>query len=304
MSSPLDPVRDRDRAVARRLVEQAHARGQIVDLDRDHRLQQLGAAHTVADVEMVVRDLRAPGPMPAVDALPATPAPAPPATRATTVGVPPGSVPYGAPAPVAVYRPPTRQRNGCGCAVVVVVVAIVGVVVSLAIGLVAFVATDVDETGGTGEGFVTEPTPPAPRVLTETGLADLRAAILDRTGSDEVSDLSLYPEYAVVTVPAGGGRRVRNLHWDGELSSTGPGTARPSTRPFALSEIEGAVLVAVLREARRDLLRSEPDDWYVLVRHDDGTAGPHLWAYVSTDAGRGGYLEARLDGTEVRRVTW
>lgn len=76
-------------------------------------------------------------------------------------------------------------------------------------------------------------------LFTEAGMADLVAAVQAETGSSEALEVTLFPRWAVVTVPAGQGR-ARALKWTGTLTAVGP-SASPR-EPFDLRELEGRVL--------------------------------------------------------------
>lgn len=76
-------------------------------------------------------------------------------------------------------------------------------------------------------------------LFTEAGMTDLVAAVRAETGSTEALEVTMFPRWAVVTVPAAGGR-ARVLKWDGTLTAVGPSSS--PREPFDLRELEGSVL--------------------------------------------------------------
>lgn len=76
-------------------------------------------------------------------------------------------------------------------------------------------------------------------LFTDDGMADLVAAVQAETGSAEALEVTMFPRWAVVTVPARGGS-ARLLMWNGTLTALGP-TSSPRD-PFDLRELEGRVL--------------------------------------------------------------
>lgn len=76
-------------------------------------------------------------------------------------------------------------------------------------------------------------------LFTEAGMTDLVAAVRAETGSTEALEVTMFPRWAVVTVPAAGGR-ARVLKWDGTLTAVGP--SHSPREPFDLRELEGSVL--------------------------------------------------------------
>ncbi|MEJ7832023.1 MAG: hypothetical protein WKF79_03850 [Nocardioides sp.] len=134
---------------------------------------------------------------------------------------------------------------------------VVGILVAGAVSVGVFGA--VQDAGDTfdsftddfesGELFSGEP----PDVFTTSGYADIVAAVRSETGSTIVFDLVLYPEYAVVTIPAGGsGGRALSYFWDGELQQTSKSTSQ-DTR-FDLAVIDADVVLTLISKARRQLV--------------------------------------------------
>ena len=88
VSTPDQRARDKDRDAAIEIVEAAWADGQIIEADRDKRVEELLRAQTLGEISMLTHDLQA--------AAPATrrPVPPPPETPAAPMTAPP--TPYGA----------------------------------------------------------------------------------------------------------------------------------------------------------------------------------------------------------------
>jgi len=162
--------------------------GQIVEADREKRVEMLGQAATVSEIDMITHDLRPP-----------TPVPQPPYGAALA------EAGLAAPVPVAVASSATWGRVESAFKVVRIVMAVVGVLVIGGVAVVfALVASRIDDTvtvpdfGSTPKlGNPVE----EPDVLSKRGLADLVGAIEAQTGSSEVFEAVLYPTYAVVDVP-------------------------------------------------------------------------------------------------------
>ncbi len=93
MTTPDERADNSARNAAIKTVEQALKSGRIVQADHDMRVQQLRGAQTMQDIDLAVRDLRAPG-----ATAPATIAPMPP----TPTGQAPAA---GQPWPLVNYGP-------------------------------------------------------------------------------------------------------------------------------------------------------------------------------------------------------
>ena len=318
-------AKDKDRDEAIRVIEDAAARGQIVDVDKQKRIQDVRAAGTVGEIEQITRGVAA-APAAPVDpgwATSSTPPPVsapgepvaptfqpyqPPTTPpvAEPDPTPPPSVPYGEPLTpslgTAIPTPPMVKRGGHGGKLVLIVVLIVlaGIAVPVFIGIKSLVDTvqdGIEEIDGIGDRADT---------FSADGFADLLSDLEEETGSTEIFDATLYPEYAVVQVPAEPtGQRMFRYYWDGdlELQSKGKSTAYPDRMDLSTLDID--VVERLRTKIRAKVEDSEASSSYVIV-HAPGTSdeGASLYAYASNDFSEGGYVAATIDGKIVRTTTW
>lgn len=281
-------ARDRDREAAIEVVQAARAAGRIVQADRDHRIESLRNAQTLAEVRMLVHDLQLP-------AAPPSPVPAP----ADLYGSPAPSTPVAAtgvlPAPAA--------RTGCLLGLIIVIVAIGG----LGAGLFAVVrgVSDAIDSGATGTPAL--PVPGAEpvagvNVLSVRGYGDLVDAVERVTGSTQAFDAVLYPAYAVVSLPVDrSSQREERWYWDGELEALGA-RSTSSYQRFDLDSVDARVVVRLVKRVRKKV--EDPTTWYAVVRHPDPDLGASLWVYASNEFNETAYLAARPDGTVVHDSTW
>lgn len=279
-------ARDRDRDAAIKVVQAAWANGRIVQADRDHRLESLRHAETLAEVKMLVHDLQLPE-QPVV-----VPAPA------DLYGSPASTTPVSATGAV----PARAARTGCLLGVIIVIVAIGG----LGAGLFAVVREvgDAIDSGTTGT-----PALPVPgvepvagvNVLSVGGYGDLVDAVEQSTGSTQAFDAVLYPAYAVVSLPVDrSSQREERWYWDGELESLGSRSTSSYER-FDLASVDARVVVRLVKRVRRQV--EDPTTWYAIVRHPDPDLGASLWVYASNEFNETAYLAARPDGTVVHDST-
>ena len=105
-------AKDKDRDDAVKVIEDAAARGQIVDVDKLKRIQEVQAASTVGEIELVTRGLAAAPAVVASD-VPASPPPvsdpAPPANPTFQQYTPPVTPPVTEPDPTPPMPPSTVQ---------------------------------------------------------------------------------------------------------------------------------------------------------------------------------------------------
>ena len=302
-------AKDKDRDDAVKVIEDAAARGQIVDVDKLKRIQEVQAAGTVGEIELVTRGLAAAPAVVASD-VPASPPPvsdpAPPANPTfqqytppvtppvtepdPTPPMPPSTVQYGEPLTSSggtpVTPPMITKSGGAGKWVLLVVLIVVaGVAVPVFFGIKAIVDTVNDG--------IDDLKPGGADVFTEQGLDALTDDIEDATGSTEVFSVVLYPEYAVVTTPADrSSKRYINYYWDGNLSESSKGSGIYDGR-FDMRDIKAKVVKDLLDKARQ--LVEGPTSNYVVIRAP-GSDGASINAYASNDFSESGYLTADFDG--------
>ena len=286
MSTPDQRARDKDRDAAIEIVEAAWADGQIVEADRDHRVESLLQAHTLAEVQMIVHDLQPPSPSAEPVASPvAVPVPAP----ADLYGASDVSAPYPTLAQVTAAAPKTSRA--APLVVLAVVVAIIG---AGAAGLVAAVSSIT--SGGSDSTTSSEDPARVVNVFSDRGFGELLADIQAVNGSTEAFEVVLYPTYAVVYLPVDeSSRRYSYWYWNGvldDLDSKGTSTYER----YDLADVDPAVVVRLVKRARG--LVDEPTSWYAIVRapEEDGAA---IWAYASNEYSESEYVGATLEGKVV-----
>lgn len=273
MSTPDQRARDKDRDAAIEVVEAAWAEGQIVEADRDKRVEELLRAQTLAEVRMLVHDLQPPAQAPAPASAPAPePAPPPYATLEQVRAM----KPQGATVSRAVFVVPL-------VVVVVVAVAIIGAIVAL-----------VGAIDATTEGGLIGSDEPAD-VLSVEGYADLLAAVEEETGSTIAFSAVLYPTYASVELPVDRTtQREEYWYWDGHELTNNDVKSTSSFARTDLSRVDPAVLVNLVEQVQTRL--EDATTWYAIVRAPDDDRAV-MWAYASNEYGESEYLGARRDGT-------
>jgi len=278
-------ARDKDRDAAIEVVEAAWADGQIVQADRDHRVEALLRAETVSEIRMLVHDLQLSGaPVPVPVPVPPNPYASPPDYAGPSQGV------AGA----------ARTASLIGIIVVLVTIAGVGA------GLVAAISGITSSTDSDSGSSVGMPLPGAdPRdgvnVLSEDGYRDLVRAVKKSTGSSDAFEGVLYPGYAVMTLPVDNmSQREDRWYWDGVLEPLdSKGTS--SYERYDLSSVDARVMVRLVKRVRK--LVDEPTSWYAIVRAPSPDDGTTMWVYASNEFNETAYLSAKPDGTVVYNST-
>lgn len=258
--TPDQRARDDDRDDAIEIVEAAWADGQIVEADRDRRVEQLLTAQTMAEVRMLVHDLQPPD-------------------------VPRWTAPVAAP----------RTGGRPGSVVIAVAVALVLVVGGGLAALLALVAGPA-EVEATDQAGVAAPESGAggADVHSAQGHRDLVADLVSATGSSVVFEAVLYPEYAVLSLPVDTtSQRENRWYWNGairDLESRGTS----SYDRFDLAEVDMAVVTRLLERVRT--MVDDPTTSYVILRAPDPQDGAAVSAYASNEFQEGAHLVATGDG--------
>ncbi|WP_182525886.1 hypothetical protein [Nocardioides dongkuii] len=254
-------ARDRDRDAAIRLVESAWADGQIIELDRDKRVEELHRAQMTREIAILVHDL-APAPVPDLP------------VEAST-----GSVPDSRRSRRAVRIPKP----------LLLVVAVVIVVTLLS-----------NAGTGDDEGESPTPVPAQEAVdeeldlFTARGYDALVADLEAETGRSEVFSAMLHPSYASVRVPVDGtSRQQQGYEWDGELEPVGARDTS-SDRRVDLREVDHALMARLVRRMRSRV--EDPTAWYAILHAPAGTDGSLVQAYASNDVGETAYVVADETG--------
>ncbi len=272
-------ARDQDRDQAIEVVEAAWAEGQIVEADRDKRVESLLQAQTMAEVQMLTHDLQ----------LPRTPPP--PAAYGQA------EVEVDTPLPVP---QPKRVGGSKGWWLLLVLIPI-GLVVGV-IAIIAAIVSGVQSAVSDGDLPVAPGADPGRgevNVLSPEGFDDLVAALAEETGSSTVFEAVLYPGYAVVSVPVDATTdRTHSFYWDGELDESGSKSTSAYER-FDLADIDPTVVVSVVDQARAKV--EDPQSWYSIIRAPSDTDDDTwIWGYATNEYGESGYLGSDQAGT----ITW
>jgi hypothetical protein len=301
ISDPGRPSR-RDRRRAQKLVDTAFAERRLTSADRALRTQRIQAAHTRGDLATITRDLVAPAQTNLGRALDAS------TMSSMRAGSSTGSVPRSR--VTTSSATPTIDLSGIGRKVrLLVIIALVGLAVSCVLGLVAFLApvftefsdgvssSDAPGTGapGAGQGTSEVAEAEATDLHTAAGWKALVGAIQSESGTTEIYDLVVYPQYASVGLDADGAterRFYRNGAWQGSVSVRTPSIGSRTD----LAEIDPELIARLPKETAQHFAIDSPTGTYVLVNAYSGS--PQISVYVQSD-GESRYRTYRLDGTPI-----
>jgi hypothetical protein len=299
-------VTDRSQAIS--LVEAALKSGRIVQADHDMRLDQIKNSSSQQEIDLAVRDLQMSTPVAATAGATMTTTATPTATPTSTPTQP---------WPLVNYGPQQGQAAGAagdltqitktggkalgGIIGLVVLISVIVPIVGVVIGLVSAKDTFDDIDFGQPVDETTylpgqQPGEDGVNVHTLEGWESLLAAVDETTGSTTVFDATLYPRYAVVSVPEGPrGKRYRNFYWDGrELAEQSFKSTTDDPR-IDLASFDASVWITLLEDVRGRV--EDPTSWYVTIGSDPTTNEPRLAVYASNDYSEGAYLLATADGT-------
>ncbi len=300
MTSPDQRADNSDRNDAIKLVDAALKSGRIVQADHDMRVDQLQGAQTMQEVDMMVRDLRAPGPT-----SPPTVAPVPPTAT--------GQAGPGQPWPLVNYGPASHEAADIAAAVgkggkaiggIIAAIVLVAVIVPIAGAAIAFFAArdsfpdfgDIGPTDDTtylpgqapGEGGV--------NVHTVEGFNDMVDALRDESGQTFSYSTVIYPRYAVLEVPTGTNNRYQNYYWNGEELELQDFKSTSTDDQFDLALIDPDQIIEMLNTVRDRL--DNPESWYVVIG-DYAAQETQISAYATNDFGESSYIVETLDGTVI-----
>lgn len=290
MTSTDQPARDRDRDAACRLVEGAWADGQIVEADRDRRVDELRRARTLAEVEMLTHDLRAP------DYLQTAAAPVEPEADPEVLPAAPARR-RPRPASVSSARVPRPVS-------LVISLVVVAVVAAVTVGIFSAVDSAVDAVGNAVTDSPTlapgeDPDEDELNLFSRAGYADLLADLEADFGSTVAFDAVLYPTYAVLDLPVDAtSQRQQSHYWNGAFDD--PGSKGLATeKRLDLRKVDVDVVIRLVERVRSRV--EDPTSWYAIVhapRPDDGSV---LQVYASNEYGESAYVLSTADGTVTYR---
>ena len=299
MDDPQRQPRDPDRAQLSARIRGAADQGRISTADRDIRLSNVRNAQSVAELDLMTREL---------DQLDA----------ALPVSPVPGPAPYARFDPA----PPRASSSSAGprTALVAILVAVAVVLAGVA-GLIGFLAqgsesvdtfaTPVPEASTAAgpeesrdEGEPATPTGPA-YSLTAAGVRGFLATYRQRFRTTQVVELTLYGDYVIVNVPVAG--RSRQTGWlfrpgTGFTSFGGTRASFPGSRPVDVRRLDVTALMRNVARARRTLNVERPTQTYAVIRFIRGVDDqPRVDVHVANGFGESGYLATTLAG-QVRRA--
>ncbi|MFB7454871.1 protein kinase [Streptomyces sp. NPDC056194] len=144
--------------------------------------------------------------------------------------------------------------------------------------------------------------PAAQNLLTPDGIRTALKALKEATGTNQVCDLTVYPEYVSAQVMVKGSKS-RYDNWtyrpgSGAEKGIISGSVGPMDSPFSTDEFNWDVLPALLKRADKELNVKDISTRYLLVTGDDPTFGDpkHMSVYVSNAYTQGGRIEADPTG--------
>ncbi len=251
---------DRDKAVE--TIEDAYAKGQLNDAERELRTQKALQATTVDELQTLVSDLR------------------------------PG---------MAIHSPsviseitPTNIRKP------LIMVAVIALVVLMTGGLVSAVKAAFDGISSPSVSNPFPPAKDSAKdgkLLTEKGLTDLITAVRKKFGSTLVSRAVIYPEYASFTLPIKGNLR-HTQDWSfrtGFDKSIINGNRSEDDPLIDLDKVDISALIGWVKKSQTELNVKDVTTTYLVF--DERDNGPGMSVYVSNEFSDLGYVSMKLDGT-------
>ncbi len=239
-----------------------------------------------------------------------------PAATAAPDQLPPTHVPYGSPQSYSGTYPPapgtldpsvltstvvSTSRRGCG---IIGLVVAVGVLAPLLFGVVVAIKAisgGFDELkNGMGEPFAGAE---KPDLHSAAGFDGLVGALREEMGGGStVFDVVLYPEYAVVSVPADTtSKRYYSYYYDGGLRRTSQGTTERAR--FDISTIDASVLVGLFRKAKTQLVEDPTTIYAIIDKPGEYDDGAWFTVYATNSFTETGYFTADKTGRIIQTIT-
>ena len=283
-------------------INRAHDEGRIGAADRDIRLGNAGSAQSMAELDLMSRDL---------DQLEAALPASPPASQV------PGA-PYDTFDPKSVKRSVDVTSSGSPGRLI----GILGIVVALVLlvaAVVAFVGYRLSTSSSTGAteapaasapGQPESPddsgvaNPDAGYALSASGIGEFLTTYRRKFHTSRIMDLTLYGDYAIVNVPVPG--KARQSGWlfrkdSGWTSFGGVRATFPGSVAVDTNRLDVAALVRNIARARRTLNVESPAQAYVIIRFLPGVDEvPSVDIHVINRFQESGYLATTIDGTVER----
>ena len=304
MTTPDERADNSARNAATKTVEQALKSGRIVQADHDMRVAQINGAQTMQDLDLVTRDLRAPGATAPPTIAPMAPTP--------TGQQPPGGQPW----PLVNYGPgagsagvsdvatAVGKTGGRAIGGIIAAIILVAVIVPIAGAVIAFFAArdsfpDFGDIGPTDDTTYLPGQAPGEsgvNVHTVDGYHEMVDALREETDATYVFSAVLYPRYASLQVPTGTNDRYQNFYWSGEELELQDIKGTTDNGQVDLSLVDPNQIVRMLETVRGRL--DNPENWYVIIGDSFGD-GPQISAYASNDFSETTNITETLDGTVV-----
>jgi hypothetical protein len=264
--SPTTRARDLDRSALCTVLDTAFADGQLDTAEHAARTAAAMAATTLGELRALADDLQV------ENALPRLRTPAPAGT-------------------------PSRRRRITTGLVVSLVLLGAGFGIGYASGSSSAGPSPTAVAAGSSGDDVAPVVVAQEGLHTRAGFAALVAATRARFGATTVAEATVYPDYAVITMPAPGasGRAQTFLYRGGFEEPSNTGT-RPASDPLVdLGAVQVDAVLGLVAGAGESLAVPNPTSRYLIVGQDDGS--PYVSVYASNEFGESGYLKARPDGT-------
>jgi hypothetical protein len=222
--------------------------------------------------------------------------------------LPPTHVPYGSKQDYAGTYPPApgtsgvnldtellkSKTRGCGwIAILVTAVVFIGII----IGIIAVVRAVTDGVNGLDDGLDgVFDSGEKPDLHSAGGFDDMLDALRAETGGGTtVMQAVLYPEYAVLTIPADETtKRYYSYYYDGDLRKTSQGTT--DSKRFDLATIDPAVMVKLIDKAKTETVEDPTMVYAIIEAPDQYSNGAWFSVYASNSFSESGYFTADKDG--------
>lgn len=312
-SSPVDDTQrqpkdgDRDPVSAR--ITAAHDQGLIGAADRDIRLGNVRSAATMAELDMLSRELDQLG-----AALPASTIAAPgvPAER------PWSRLDFGKARDESVGATDPTPGNLPLRSLVVSLAVVLALALAIG-GFAVFLSSRGEESvaegpaaapGGQGDpssepsGSTSPGKPATPRSsysLSAAGIRGFLQTYRKRFATTRVVDLTLYADYVIVQVPVPGKARQQGWIYRDKSGFTDFGGIRavfPGAQVVDTRRLDVDALVRNIRRARNTLNVEKPAQAYVIIGYSrSAEQAPRVDVHLSNEFQESGYLATRLDGT-------
>lgn len=281
-----------DRKRAQKLIDAAYAAGQLTAADRAFRTERVDSAHTRGDLAVLVRDLvRAGGGSTGGAAARPPSTPSPPTdptsgrgTRSLGSAIPPDQLKAMANGGLAsTSRLGESMRSSMTGDNVkrirrVVLIAVVGFLLLCGLGVAGIVAAIFTSLGNGGDPAET----PASSVNLQTadGWSQLVAAVEDETGTTEVYDVVVYPEYASINAVADEGA-MRYVYRNGSFQLFNSPMTPAQGDPIDLADIGPELIEGLPDKTAERQGMPEYDSAYFIVNTITGR--PAIMVYVQQE---------------------